>query len=535
VWISTTSAPANQSDRRRDTPVLAGVDLQSEHKRRQIAFVLTLNSARRTRPPSDPERRDRLPSALVADQAWQGDACSLVEAFRAGQRSPVEELEATFAAIDASALNAFSHLDREPALLAAGAADVGLPFGGVPIGVKQLDTVAGWPSTEASVPLAGGIASSTSTMVQRARDLGGAVLAGQTTASEFGGVNLTRTVLHGTTRNPWQLDRTPGGSSGGSAAAVAGGLLTLATGGDGGGSIRIPAGFCGLVGLKATFGRIPRSPQAKYGNLTVSVGCLARSVRDTARWFDVCNGHDPRDPLSLPRVEGWERGLGTLGEQLRGLRVAVVERWGNATVSPPMWELLSAAAEELIATTGLRRVDGIDAGLPRMGAAWSISGMIEIAAQLGERYPDCADDLTPEIRHGLEATAGKYSAEARARIERRRMEVNEAMARIFDPVDGVDLVITASNPDVAFAADGPLPDTFGGVAAGAGNNGKLTFPANLHGNPAISIPAGELDGLPIGLQVIGRHFTEPLLLELALLVEHNRPWPLTAPSELVGS
>ncbi|MBA3605402.1 MAG: amidase [Acidimicrobiia bacterium] len=466
----------------------------------------------------------------MADEAWQGDACSLVEAFRSGARSPAEELEATFAAIDASPLNAFSHLDREHAVVAAGVADVGLPFGGVPIGVKQLDAVAGWPENEASVPLAGGIATATSTMVQRARELGGVVLAGQTTASEFGGVNLTRTVLHGTTRNPWQLDRTPGGSSGGSAAAVAGGLVTLATGGDGGGSIRIPAGFCGLVGLKGTFGRIPRSPAALYGNLTVAIGCLARSVRDTARWFDVCNGHDPRDPLSLPRVDGWERGLGTLGQHLQELRVAVVERWGNATVSPPMWELLAAAADDLVAAAGLQRIEGIDAGLPRMGAAWSISGMLETAARLGDRYPACADDLTPEIRHGMAATAGKYSAEARARIEQRRMEVNEAMARLFDPVDGVDLVIAASNPDVAFAADGPLPDTFGGVVAeaGAGNNGRLTFPANLHGNPAISIPAGQLDGLPIGLQVIGRHFTEPLLLELALCVERNRPWPLVA-------
>jgi aspartyl-tRNA(Asn)/glutamyl-tRNA(Gln) amidotransferase subunit A len=90
-------------------------------------------------------------------------------------------------------------------------------------------------------------------------------------------------------------------------------------------------------------------------------------------------------------------------------------------------------------------------------------------------------------------------------------------------------VITASNPDVAFAADGPMPDTFGGIDAGVGNNGKLTFPANLHGNPAISIPAGDLDGLPVGLQIVGRHFTEPLLLELAHLVERNRPWPLIAP------
>ena len=119
-------------------------------------------------------------------------------------------------------------------------------------------------------------------MVQRIRDLGGAVLAGQTTASEFGGVNVTRTVLHGTTRNPWQLDRTPGGSSGGSAAAVAGGLLTLATAGDGGGSIRIPAGFCGLVGLKATFGRIPLLARTR-GTATSPSSSAACRVRCATR------------------------------------------------------------------------------------------------------------------------------------------------------------------------------------------------------------------------------------------------------------
>jgi aspartyl-tRNA(Asn)/glutamyl-tRNA(Gln) amidotransferase subunit A len=356
------------------------------------------------------------------------------------------------------------------------------------------------------------------------------VLAGQTTASEFGGVNVTRTILHGVTSNPWQLDRTPGGSSGGSAAAVAGGILTLATGGDGGGSIRIPAGFCGLVGLKATFGRVPMSPHAHYGSLTTVVGCLARSVRDVARWFDVVNGHDPRDPLSLLRVSGWEDGLGTLPDQLRGLKVAVVEDWGGAVVSPVMWDVLAGAADDLIRDAGLVRVDGVDTGLPRMGRAWAVGGAVGIAALLGDKWPACADDLTPEIRASMENNAAVYDAHSYALIERKRMEVNEAMAMIFDPVDGVDLVIAASNPDVAFAAAGPLPSTFGGIKAGAGNNGKLTFPANLHGNPAISIPAGEVDGLPVGLQVIGRHHTEPLLLELAHLVERNRPWPLIAPA-----
>jgi aspartyl-tRNA(Asn)/glutamyl-tRNA(Gln) amidotransferase subunit A len=460
---------------------------------------------------------------------WQGDVVGLVEAFRSGERTPIEELEATYAAIDASDLNAVCFTDRDAALEAARQADVSKPFGGVPVGVKELTAVQGWPDNEASIAFDGQIATHTSTMVERIRHEGGAVLAAQTTASEFGGVNVTRTVLHGATHNPWEHGRTPGGSSGGSASAVAGGLVPIATGGDGGGSIRIPAGFTGLVGLKGTFGRIPLGPRTTYGNLTVSTGCLSRSVRDTARWFDVANGHHPSDPLSLERVNGWEAGLGSHLTELRGNRVAVVDNWGGATVSPAMWELLEQAAQLLIADAGLVRVDDVDTELPTMGAAWSISGMIAIRAQLGDRWPDCADDLTPEMRFGLERTADLYDEASRAKIERRRMEVNEAMSRIFDTGSGgVDFVITASNPDIAFAAEGPPPDTFGGIKAGANVNGRLTFPSNLHGSPSISVPAGFLDGLPIGLQIVGRHFSEPLLLDLALTIERHRPWPLTS-------
>ncbi len=465
----------------------------------------------------------------MADEPWQGDACSLVEAFRAGVRSPREELAVVLAAIAASDLNAFSHVHAEQALAAAAASDVSLPFGGVPIGVKELDQVAGWPDTHACVVFRDEVADVTSTNAARARDRGGAVLVGQTTASEFGGVNLTRTVLNGVTHNPWRHGRTPGGSSGGSAAAVAGGLVTLGTGGDGGGSLRIPAGFVGMVGLKATYGRIPLTPNPRLGAMTVTHGCISRSVRDTARWFDVCNGRDPAEPLSLPRVEGWERGLGTHADELRGRRVAVVADWGGATVAPAMWELLEEAADLLIADTGMVRVDGVDTTLPRMGTAWSVANSVGLIEALGPHWPGCAEQLTPEIRMAMELTPGRYGAEARWKLERRRAELDAAMARIFDSAaGGVDFVMTASNPDVAFAAEGPLPDTFGGIAAGAQNNGRLTFPANLHGNPAISIPAGTLDGLPIGLQVLAPHFQEELLLELALTVERNRPWPLTA-------
>jgi aspartyl-tRNA(Asn)/glutamyl-tRNA(Gln) amidotransferase subunit A len=472
----------------------------------------------------------------AVDAPWQGDACSLVDAFRRGERSPSEELAAVFAAIERSDLNAFSHLDREGAERAARDADVSKPFGGVPIGVKELDQVEGWPDTHACVVFRDDVAPHTSTNPGRARDRGGAVLVGQTTASEFGGVNLTRTVLNGTTHNPWQLGRTPGGSSGGTAAAVAGGLVTLGTGGDGGGSIRIPAGFTGLVGLKATYGRIPLTPEAGLGAMTVTHGCLSRSVRDTARWFDVCNGRDPREPLSLPRVDGWEDGLGTHLDELRGVRVAVVPDWGGAVVSPIMWELLEAAADRLIADCGMVRVDDVDTSLPRMGAAWSVANSVGLIDRLGPHWPECADVLTPEIRMAMEHGPSRYGAEARIKLERRRTELNEAMARIFDTASGgVDVVMTASNPDVAFAAEGPLPSVFGGVEAGAKINGRLTFPANLHGNPAISVPAGFVDGLPIGLQIVGRHFSEELLLDLALTVERERPWPLTVHDSLAAS
>ena len=460
------------------------------------------------------------------DLPWQGDACSLVEAFRRGERSPVEELEAVYRAIGSSTLNAFGHLDPERAFAAARSADVNLPLGGVPIGVKELDQVAGWPDTEASVPLSHRVSDFSSVMVDRLVGAG-SVLVGQTTASEFGGVNVTRTVMHGATHNPWRHGRTPGGSSGGSASAVAGGIVTLATAGDGGGSIRIPAGFTGLLGLKATYGRIPRAPHVELGNMTTVVGCVSRSVRDTARWFDVCTGRDARDPFSLDGRTDWERQLGSFTDGLRGLRVAIAPDFGGAVVSPAMWDVLLAEARRLVSDHRWNVVD-IDTSVPSMGAAWSISGMLSIHAALGDAWPDCADVLTPEIGFGLATAIERYGPEARARIESRRVALNERMAQIFDPATGVDLVLTAANPDVAFDAEGPLPDTFGGLRAGAGNNGRLTFPANLHGNAAISIPAGFVDGLPVGLQIVGRHFSEQLLLDIALGVERERPWPLVA-------
>jgi len=467
----------------------------------------------------------------VSDLPWLGDACSLVDAFRAGTVSPDEALDASLAAIDTSDLNAFSHLDPEAARAAAADVDVSLPFGGVPVGIKELESVDGWPYTEASLVFKDRISGHDSTQVARLR-AAGAVLAGQTTASEFGGINCTHTKLHGTTRNPWNSERTPGGSSGGSAAAVAGGLVPIASGGDGGGSIRIPAGFTGLFGLKSTFGRIPKGPETLQPPLTVVVGCLSRSVRDTARWFDVCNGFDPRDTLSLPRVEGWEAGLDSF--DLAGKRAVVSIDLGSAIVEPRAAALLVEVAEALIASARLTRVD-VAVHLPRGGLEWAMSNLIGLAGALGDRYPGCNDDLTPEIQLGMNLATHNLNVQTAGATEMFRIEVNEQMADLFDRAD---FVFAAANPDVAFGAAGPMPTTVGdvdliavhGFDTAIGNNGALTIPANLTGNPAVAIPAGSVDGLPVGLQVIGRHHEEQLLLDLARIAERERPWPLVAPT-----
>ncbi len=470
----------------------------------------------------------------MTDQPWLGDACSLVDAFRAGTLSPTEALDASLAAIDDSELNAFSHLDVEAARASASSADVSLPFGGVPVGIKELQTVAGWPYTEASLVFADRVADRDTTLVARLR-AAGAVLAGQTTSPEFGGVTYTSSRLHGTTVSPWDGTRTPGGSSGGSAAAVAGGLVPLASGGDGGGSIRIPAGFSGLVGLKATYGRIPRGPEIMQPPLTIANGCLSRSVRDTARFFDVCNGFDPHDTLSLPRVEGWEAGLGSF--DLAGKRAVVSLDLGSAIVEPRVATLLLEVAEALVAGAGLTRVDVV-VDLPQGGLEWVMGNVVGLRGELGDRYPACNDDLTPELQLGLNLTVHHYNAESGGAVERFRMGVNERMADLFEQVD---FVVTASNPDVAFPAGGPMPTTMGdvdliqeyGFERALGNNAALSMPANLSGNPAISVPAGTVGGLPVGLQIIGRHHQEQLLLDLALMVERDRPWPLVAPGSPV--
>lgn len=458
------------------------------------------------------------------------DACSLVDAFRAGTLSPLEALDSSITAIGESPLNAFSFTDFDRAKEAARRADVSLPFGGVPFGVKELEKVEGWPYTEASMIFRDRVATHDDTSLARLRATG-AVLAAQTTAPEFGGINCTSTELHGTTRNPWNPERTPGGSSGGTAAAVAGGLLPIATGSDGGGSIRGPAGFSGLFGLKATYGRIPKGPDGTIEPMTTVKGVLTRSVRDTARYFDNCNGFDRRDPLSLPRVAGWEADLGT--HDLSGMTGAILVDLGIAQVREEVAALVVEQAEHLARTAGLRLVT-VSPSIPPLRGAWAMANQPPFVADLGDAYPDRVDELSREIGAGLESARERYSLERAASVERYRRQLNGAMADLFDEAD---FVFCSTHPDVAFQAEGPPPSTLPGrdlihelgFVRAIMNQAALTAPSNLNGSPAVSIPAGLVDGLPVGLQVLGGHHREQLLLDLALVAERETPWPQVVP------
>ena len=198
---------------------------------------------------------------------------------------------------------------------------------------------------------------------------------------------------------------------------------------------------------------------------------------------------------------------------------------------PEVEERVRAAGEALARDAGLRLVD-VPVQLPGLGFEWAMANLAQLRRELGDRWPDCKDDLTVEMAFGLELADQVFNLELAARCEQQRTEANERMAEVFDQVD---FVICATNPDVAFPAEVTLNTRVGDQDVGPENNGALTIPANIVGNPAISIPAGTVDGLPVGMQVIGRHHDDALLLDLAQVVERERPWPLVAPGRPADS
>ena len=471
-------------------------------------------------------------------ELWEHDAWELADRVRAGELSARNLLELTLARIERldPKLNAVCFLDPDRAWADAervdervAAGDDPGPFAGIPMGVKELAQVQGWPDTNASVPYAeaGAVAEFDCTEVARLRDAG-AVLAGLTTAPEHGVVSYTASKLHGVTRNPWNLERTPGGSSGGSAASVAAGVFPACTGSDGGGSIRIPSSYSGLFGMKTTFGLLGAGPEPFNYSMTSVHGPIVRTVRDAARYLDATAGPTPTDPTSLPAPPVPFEDLvasGQATERLRKKRAAWTSTLGYAGTDPEVEKLAHDAAMSLVAEAGLELVD-VPVEMPKPGVAWGLLSSLNTAAFHLDFESQHLDELSEVHRAGVELMmnlrpSGLYKA------IRRRHELMVASARIWSEVD---ILLTPTTPTTAFQAEGTLSGTVAGREVNLmGLSAAFTAPFNMTGQPAASIPVGLVDGLPAALQVVAARHGDDLCLGAGALLERLRPWPKFAP------
>jgi aspartyl-tRNA(Asn)/glutamyl-tRNA(Gln) amidotransferase subunit A len=440
--------------------------------------------------------------------------------------SAVELMQASLARIDATheKLNAFVALRERDALLEdARAADEriargeGRPLEGIPLGVKDLEDAEGLVTSEGSVPFKDNLAERDSVQVARLR-AAGAIVVGKTNAPEFGYTAITKNLLCGETRNPWNLDHSPGGSSGGSSAAIAGGLVPLVTASDGGGSIRLPAAMTGCFGLKPSYGRIPHEGNAMWiMDDTSVVGPLTRTVDDAALHLDVTVGTHPLDPNSLPHPGISYREA--LAEPLTKLRIGYSTDLGYAVVQSDVAEIAYDAArvfEEL----------GHDfaeesSGIPEMGYDWGMVGAFELLGKLGPLLPDHEGEFGRGFIHGVKA--GRHmSPELWADVRRRREDLNRWCADIFDRYD---LLLTPTLPYDPPPARGPFPEETDGRKQPAASVGSFTIPFNLSWHPAATVRAGlSKAGLPVGLQIVGPRHRDDLVLRAARAFEQIRPW-----------
>jgi aspartyl-tRNA(Asn)/glutamyl-tRNA(Gln) amidotransferase subunit A len=470
------------------------------------------------------------------DELWQRDAWELADRVRAGELSARTLLELSLARIERlnPELNAVCFVDPDRAFADAELVDARVsagedpgPFAGIPMGVKELAQVQGWPDTHASVPYAEVLAEFDCAEVARLR-AAGAVLVGLTTAPEHGVVSYTASKLHGVTRNPWNLERTPGGSSGGSAAAVAAGLFPACTGSDGGGSIRIPSAYSGLFGMKTTFGLLGVGPEPFNSSMTSVHGPIVRSVRDAARYLDATAGPSLTDPTSLPKpaVPFEDRVVsGDATAALRGKRAAWSSTLGYADTDPEVEKLAHDAALALVDEAGLDLVD-IPVQMPKPGVAWGLLSSLNIGAFHLDFEREHLDELDDVHRAGVEMLmnlrpSGLYKA------IRRRHELMLESARIFSDVD---VLLTPTTPTTAFRAEGTLSGTVAGREVNLmALSAAFTAPFNMTGQPAASIPVGLLDGLPVALQVVAARHADDLCLGAGALVERLHPWAKFAP------
>ena len=452
-------------------------------------------------------------------------ASRLIADYRSKTLSPVEATAAILRRIEhlEPKLNAFVLTDPEGALAAARASEArwqkGAPMGlldGVPATIKDLFLTRGWPTLRGSTLTKRDQAwDEDSPPVARLREAN-AVILGKTTMPEFGWKALGDSPLTGVTRNPFNLARTPGGSSSGAAAALAAGLGPLALGTDGGGSIRIPCHFCGIPGLKPTFGRVPAYPPSPFGMLA-HTGPMARTVEDCALLLTVLAGEDLRDPLALPR-DGRDYRVG-LEDGVKGLRIAFSPTLGYAThVHPEVAEAVARAArtfKELGA-----EVETVDKLFPDPRLAWFTlwyAGAAKVMAPFG---PEERKRLDPgfkvHVERGETLSAVDYVNADVARTDLSRQML--AFHRRYDLL----LTPTVAVPAMAVGQDLSDPAREKEWIDWT----PFSYPFNLTRQPAGSVPCGlTRDGLPIGLQIVGPLYADGLVLRAMRAFEKSYPAP----------
>jgi len=451
-------------------------------------------------------------------------ASELIRRFRRGDLSPLEVTQAVLARVETEnpRLNAFCHLDPEGALAAARESETrwrrGEPKGlvdGVPTTIKDTYLAKGWPTRRGSrTSPAEGPWDEDAPATARLREQG-AVLLGKTTTPELGWKAVTDSPLTGITRNPWDPGRTPGGSSGGAAAAAASGMGALHLGGDGAGSIRIPAAFTGVFGLKPTFGRVPLYPQALPGTIT-HPGPLARTVADAALMLTVMGRADARDWQALPDDgRDWRVGLEA---GVAGLRIAFSRDLGYAGVDPAVRALVEDAARQLADQGAV--VEEADPGFATPRAAFDVYYFT--------RFTYLVDRMGEEQRRLLDpgllamAEAGRrFTRDDLIEAEMTRGALGLQMSRFLERFD---LLLTPQMPLVAFEAGVDVP-------AGSGMRHWLdwspfTYPFNFTQQPAASVPCGLAHGLPVAFQLVGPRHREDLVLRASRAFEAARPFAL---------
>jgi aspartyl-tRNA(Asn)/glutamyl-tRNA(Gln) amidotransferase subunit A len=468
----------------------------------------------------------------VADAklAWVS-ATELAALIRRKKVSPVEVIGAVLDRIDAlnPRLNAFVTLTGDEARREAKAAERALmrrsarlgPLHGVPFSVKDLVITRGVRTTFGTPLYRDNVPTEDAPVVERMKAAGGIML-GKTNTPTFGWIGATHNLVFGITRNPWHLERTPGGSSGGASAAAAAGLGPLHIGTDGGGSIRIPASCAGIFGHKPSYGRIPTYPVSGAWSLS-HLGPLTRTVADAALMLTVCAGPDERDQYSLPgpRVDYGK----ALRGSLKGLRVAYTDDLGFADAVDPEVRAVCAKAARAFRDLGCR-LEEVRPGWPSPREAWGEIFCGGIAARMAP-YFDRRGDIEPGL-YRLVETALKNPPTKYVQAWFDRLAWWQHPRAFFETYDLL-LTPTIACPPFAVGLDNPTEIAGKSVEAYAWI--PFTYPFNMTGQPASSVPCGfTKDGLPIGLQIVGRRFDDATVLRASAAFEHARPWAQHRPA-----